>query len=227
MKKIYILHGWTYTLKAWEKAVGLLSLAGFEPVLLKVPGLTAPTNQPWTIDGYVDWLSEELPTEPVILVGHSNGGRIALAFSVKNPGRVSDLILVDAAGIPRNELPIRLKRAVFGKIANLGKHMTSSALLRKIFYKIIRAKDYGRAPENMRVTMANMLAADQSGGLSEISARTLIIWGEKDKATPMSDARIMNEGIQGSKLVIIPQAAHSPHESHAERLVDEIKAFLS
>lgn len=226
MKKIYILHGWTYTLEAWGEAASLLATAGFEPVLLRVPGLTAPTDHPWTLDAYVEWLSSELPIEPVALAGHSNGGRIALAFAAKNPGRVSRLVLIDAAGIVHNGPILRFKRALFGGVAAVGKRFTSSVLLRKIFYRLISARDYGRAPEHMRETMANLISIDLRDRLASIHAPTLIIWGGKDSSTPPSDADLMHRGISGSKLVMIPAAGHSPHKTHAEQVVREIAAFI-
>jgi pimeloyl-ACP methyl ester carboxylesterase len=43
-----------------------------------------------------------------VLLGHSNGGRIALAFAEKYPDKVKQLVLIDSAGIYHNEFSIRL-----------------------------------------------------------------------------------------------------------------------
>jgi pimeloyl-ACP methyl ester carboxylesterase len=37
----------------------------------------------------------------------------------------------------------------------------------------------------------------------------------------------MHAGIQGSKLVVISDAGHSPHQTHAKRVVEEITSFLA
>lgn len=233
MKKIYIVHGWTYTLDAWDECIAGLKAAGFDPVMLRVPGLTAPSEKVWTLDQYVEWLDSVLPLssstgpiEPITLVAHSNGGRVAIALAAQNPSRISNLILVDAAGIVHNEMPIRMKRAVFGTIAKTGKKLTSNALIRKIFHKLIVARDYARAPENMRETMKNLISIDLTDRLSKITAKTLILWGNHDKATPVMDAHLMHKRILGSKLVVFEGVGHSPHKDVPERVVEEITAWI-
>ena len=54
MKKLYIVHGWTYDLSKWTELVGKLSTSGFEAVQLKVPGLTTKSDKVYTIDDYVE-----------------------------------------------------------------------------------------------------------------------------------------------------------------------------
>ena len=228
MKKIFIIHGWTYTLNAWDALQSSLKRLGVEPVILHVPGLSEPSTEVWTLDKYVSWLEQKLAGEQnITLLGHSNGGRIAIAFSAKNPSKVSKLILLDSAGIVHNEFGLRFKRVVFGGIARVGKKVVgSNSFLRKVFYKIIGARDYERAPKNMQETMKNLISVDLSNSLSTIFTPTLILWGENDKATPVSDARKMHDLIKNSKLVVIPDAGHSPHQSHTSKVAEEITRFL-
>jgi pimeloyl-ACP methyl ester carboxylesterase len=216
MNTIYLIHGWTYRTDAWNALIALLQKR-FDVRVLKVPGLTTSSDKVWTLDEYVEWLKTELGDETnVTLMGHSNGGRIAIAFAAAYSDRVGRLVLEDAAGIVHNELPLRLKRAVFGFLARIGKRFTSSPFVRKVFYRLIGARDYERAPENMRATMANLISRDLTRELGTIQKPTLIIWGAKDTATPVSDARVMHEKIAGSQLHIIEDAAHSPHATHPE-----------
>ncbi len=63
MKKIFIIHGWTYALDKWDEVCRDLRAHDVEPVLLKVPGLTTPSSKIWDIDGYVEWLNGELKGE--------------------------------------------------------------------------------------------------------------------------------------------------------------------
>ncbi len=226
MKKIYIIHGWTYTKDAWKNCVEKITAAGFEPVLLSVPGLSEASEEVWTLEKYVNWLKMTLPKEESILVGHSNGGRIAIAYASENPQNLSKLILIDSAGIVHTEFSIQLKRSVFGFVAKAGKIFAGVPFIRKIFYKIIGANDYERAPKNMRETMKNLISIDLSVALQKIHTPTLIIWGDQDKATPVSDAYVMKEGITGSELVILPGAGHSPHKTHPEIVAQKITAFV-
>ncbi len=227
MKKIFIIHGWTYTLEAWEPCLLELRTKGFEPVMLKVPGLTEASEKIWTLDEYVLWLEKALQNEKdVILLGHSNGGRISIAALAKNPTLLSKLILLDSAGIVHNEIHLRAKRALFGGLARFGKSITQSDFIRKVYYKIIGARDYGRAPENMRETMKNLISHDLTPELSKISIPTLIIWGKQDTVTPLSDAYKMYETIKGSKIVIIEGAKHSPHVTNPKVVAEEIAKWI-
>lgn len=227
MQKIFIIHGWTYTTNKWDLVIGQIKSAGFEPVLLHVPGLTEATNKVWTLDDYVEWLREKLRDEQrPIVVGHSNGGRIALVFAAKYPEKLKQLILIDSAGIFHNELPIRIKRAVFGAAAKIGKKITSSETIRKIMYKLAGESDHKNATPQMRQTMANLISADLTSRLANITTPTLIIWGARDKATPLSDGKLMHDKIRPSEMFVIGDAGHSPHFTHAEKVCEKIISFI-
>lgn len=222
LKKIYILHGWTYSTDKWDQFSSLLKMKDFTPVLLNVPGLTEKTDKVWTLDDYVEWLKETIGSEKAIIIGHSNGGRIALAFAARYPEKLRQLILIDSAGIYHNELQIRLKRLIFGAIARLGKKVTSSEKLRSLLYKAARESDYKDATPQMRQTMVNLISQDLTPQLSKITTPTLIIWGENDKSTPLSDGKLMHGRIKNSKLVVINDARHSPQFTDTSEVCKKI-----
>lgn len=212
MKKIFVIHGWTYSTDRWQPFVKNMKEKGFETVLLNVPGLTEKTDKAWTLDDYTEWLRETLDKEKGdILIGHSNGGRIALAFAAKYPAKLRSLILIDSAGIYHNELPIRLKRVVFKTLAKVGKIFTTSKILRNFLYRIARESDYKDATPQMRQTMINLISTDLTPRLNKIKTKTLIIWGKEDGSTPLGDGEVMSRMIPNCELYVIDNARHSPH----------------
>ncbi len=225
--KILILHGWTYSTDKWSEFIELLKNK-HDVELLKIPGLTEELKEVWNLDNYVDWLKRKVDREKskVILIGHSNGGRISLAFTNKYPEKVSKLVLIDSAGIYHNDLPIRLKRLVFKTVAKIGKNLTSSEKLRKLLYKFSRERDYYNASPIVKKTMVNLITSDISQILNQIKIPTLIIWGEKDKTTPLPDGKLMHQLIKNSKMKIITGAKHSPQFTHPERVVKIIHEYL-
>lgn len=229
MKKIFILHGWTYSTDKWSPFIDLLKKNGFEPHILNIPGLTEKIDKIWRLEDYVDWLSKILNKEKskIILIGHSNGGRIALNFAVKYPDKLGHLILIDSAGIYHDELFIKIKRLVFGNIARIGKKLSTSERLRNLLYKIVGENDYKIASPIMKQTMINLINSDKSLDLDKVDVPTLIIWGEKDKTTPPSDGKLMNKLIKNSTLHIIDNAKHSPMFTHTKEVTDVIIADLS
>lgn len=225
--KLFILHGWTYQTDTWRPLLALLAARGIDYEFLLMPGLTDGTNPSWTLDDYVQWLEGKTAAhDKVILYGHSHGGRVSLAFAAKHPEKVLRLILEDSAGIPARGLR-RLKKNVFKALAYVGHFFTRSERLRNLLYKIIRENDYRSATPEMRKTMANLLSVDLSLILHKIGCPTLIIWGAQDKTTPLSAGKVIHAGIQGSKMVVIPDARHSPHITHPERVAELIAEELS
>ena len=68
-------------------------------------GLTgAWPRDEYTIEAYTDFIEvlvDTLHLDRFALVGHSMGGAVAWSFAATRPDRVSQLVLVDAAGYPR------------------------------------------------------------------------------------------------------------------------------
>lgn len=221
VKEVLVLHGWTYSTEKWKPFINYLEAKGFAAKLLKIPGLTQKLDSVWNIDDYVDWLKRRV-NQKIILIGHSNGGRIALAFCLNYPGMVEKLILIDSAGIYHNELPIRIKRTIFKYIAKIGKKIITSEKLRKALYKLSRESDYEKASPVVKQTMINLITLDLTSILSQIKVPTLIIWGQGDKATPLADGKLMHERIKNSKLLIIESARHSPQFTHTKEVVEKI-----
>ena len=96
---LYIVHGWSYQLDAWQPTLDLLKKHQVEICLFKIPGLTKPSRQVWDVDGYVSWLAKQLKSakKPIVLA-HSNGGRLMLNFCWKYPDKLRHLILLNSAG---------------------------------------------------------------------------------------------------------------------------------
>ena len=215
MKKVVIIPGWTYSTDKWERFSEELEKAGTEVTILKVPGLIEQSDKVWDLSSYTQWLKEKLKKDPkIVLVGHSNGGRIAIAYAAENPDKLSKLVLVDSAGIFHNEFPIRIKRTVFRKLSGIGKKIDFLKNFRWILYKFAREHDYEKAGSNMRETMKNLIYKDLTPLMRKIKIPTLILWGENDTITPLSDGKLMTNLIKGAKLFVVRGAKHAPFYTH-------------
>ncbi|MBP7018185.1 alpha/beta hydrolase [Candidatus Saccharibacteria bacterium] len=223
--KIYILHGWAYSTEKWQPFLLALKDRKIDSKMLYIPGLTDELDEAWDIDNYIKWLAETLPNEPVILLGHSNGGRLALNYAYVYPDRVKQLILLDSAGIYHGGLA-RIKRNVFKKTAKLGKKITKSEGAKKVLYKLARVSDYKEAPEHMKITMQNMIDSDKGLSLSEIQNKTNIIWGGMDKITPLTDGVQMHRQIADSSFKVVDDARHSPQFTHVDEVADIVTRAL-
>lgn len=215
--KLYIIHGWTYTVAPWERTLALLKKQGVDVEMLNVPGLTASSKKVWTIEEYVKWADRNIPDGAVAL-GHSNGGRILLNLCSEKPEKLSHLILLDAAGVYETSSKRDTARS-------LSKHfgfLKKIPGLSKIWHKLTGASDYARAPENMKHTLSNMLDSDKKLDLAKVTTPTSILWGADDTVTPPRQAEVMHEKLKNSTLKIYPRWTHAPYISHPDELAKAI-----
>ncbi len=207
MKKLYVIHGWTYTVEPWAKTIDILKHEyDIKVEMLNVPGLTTGSKKVWTVEEYANWADRNIPKDSIAL-GHSNGGRILLNLCAEKPDKLKHLILLDSAGVYEESKKRELSRKVSKVFAPLKK----SALLRKIFHKLVGASDYDRAPENMKKTLTNMLTSDKKLDISKVKTSTTILWGEKDTVTPLRQAEKINKLIEGSTLTTYKNWTHAPY----------------
>ncbi len=190
----------------------------------------------------------------LMVIAHSFGGRVAIKLASKNPEWLNKLYLCDAAGI-KHPLTLKQKIAgIIARVGKKGKkhfqrrvkgpcatqinsnntsdgtftgrsgHLTRPI---KFLYHIFGASDYYNCKnEIMRETFKNIIAEDLTPYLSEIKIPTTIIWGNKDKYTPLSDGKLMNKKIKNSELHIIKNAGHGIHLFAPDKLCEIIKKTL-
>jgi len=165
---------------------------------------------------------------PVFLLGHSFGGRIAIKFAVRYPEKLQGLILVSAAGIKDNSLTTKFFWFLAGLSQKLKiKQCPCYSFARKFFYRfVLRKIDYFKANPIQKEIMKKAVSEDLTPFLKDIFVPTLIIWGRKDKTTPLKNGYLMKEKIRGAKLKILPYIGHSPHLENPGLLAEKIREFL-
>ena len=225
---IYLLHGWAYQLEAWGPVKAGLESLGWQVELLQVPGLTGPgLDRPWLIDDYVRWLEQKLPAGPLILVGHSNGGRICLNYCQKKTKKtVQKLVLIASAGVPprrwrrwRNRLVSFLARWLRGLKAVPG--------LSRLVYRFLGSGDYARADPMMKQTLVNLLRSDYHLDVSRVTTPTGLIWGTADQITPPWQASRLQQRLPHRLATnLVTGGGHNLHRSHPQQLVDLINRQL-
>ena len=219
---LYIIHGWTYTVEPWEKTLALLKSAGFNVKMLHVPGLTEKSDKVFTIEDYVEWADANIPDGAVAL-GYSNGGRILMNLCAKKPEKLKLLILLDSAGVYEPSM----RKRVVEKLAKIGKPLKKIPMVDKAFHKLTGSTDYSHAPENMKQTLANMLASDQQLDFRKVQTRTFILWGKRDTTTPPRQATKIYEGLPNAELKFYANWTHAPYISNPDELAKAIATLLA
>lgn len=215
---IILLHGWGSNITLFESMINHLST--YRTVIaLDMPGFggTPEPEKPWGVDDYADFVIDfvkALGVEKSAFLGHSFGGRICIKLAAvkKTPFEINRLILVDSAGILP---PKTLKKIIKQKKYKLGKRFLESSLGKTFFpdkLELLRQKsgsaDYNAASPLMRRVLVNVVNEDLEPLLPLIQQDTLLIWGENDAATPLSDGQKMEKLIKSSGLVTVKNAGH-------------------
>jgi pimeloyl-ACP methyl ester carboxylesterase len=60
-----------------------------------------------------------------------------------------------------------------------------------------------------------------------ITAPTLVLWGELDTVTPVSQGEQLRTAIEGAEITLVPGAQHRPHLEDPAATAAFIAAFLS
>lgn len=222
-----ILHGWGSNSERWKNAGEQLSQQGYKVIIPDLPGFgkSDGLSEPWDTNKYVDFIEQfikQLNLGSFYLLGHSFGGALAAKIAIKNVQNIKKLFLVSAA-IVRKKTAKKNFLAKVAKIAKLFYFFPHYDFFRKTVYKfIIRRTDYLSVGGIMKDTYLNIISEDLSLRLPFIKTPTVIIWGEKDGATPVEQGYFIKDQIRGSKLVVIPEFGHDLNIGQPEILSEKI-----
>ena len=211
---VILLHGWGQNIVVFA-AVHQHLASCFRVFTIDFPGFGASVDppKPWTVKDYAEMLEDfvkQLGIKNPILMGHSFGGRVGIVYASRNP--VCKMILVDSAGIkPKRSLSYYLKVYSFKTAKYLLKfpivNRKEEVLLQKLRAKF-GSSDYTNVSGVMQQTMVLVVNEDLQPFMPKIQAPTLLIWGENDTVTPISDGKIMEKKIPDAGLVVLKDCGH-------------------
>lgn len=215
---VLFLHGWGAPVSTYALLLDYLSQF-CRVVAPDLPGFggSAEPDTAWGVREYADWtvaFVRAVGLDRVILMNHSFGGRISIRLLAEQPMpfAVEKAVFMDAAGIPAKH-GVRYYYKVYSY--KLCKRLFSLPPMQKLFPDAVeRARsragsaDYRNASPVMRQTMVRCIGEDLTPLLSKIPVPTLLIWGECDTATPLSDGKLMEKQIPDAGLVVLPGAGH-------------------
>ena len=233
-KVILILPGWGDTRKTFTYLINYLK-DNFTIYILDYPGFG---NSPFpskdlTIYDYTniirDFMTDKKITNPII-IAHSFGGRIATLLSGYYKEKIDKLIMIDIAGIKRKKSFFLWLKEKLYKLLKLIKYILPKKLKDKYHQQLLKlfgSTDYKTLPNKMYQTFKNIISEDLKYYLPYIEQETLIIWGKKDKATPLKDGSLINKKIKNSALIIYKQASHFSYLEYPLLTSRIIEKFLS
>jgi pimeloyl-ACP methyl ester carboxylesterase len=225
----------------WRDLIELLA-PRFHVIAFDLPGFgrsekTKTIYSPERYGQFLNWIIRENATEPVILLGHSLGGTLALRYATTYPETVEQLIVVDAAAI-LHRIAISKNFIRFEEPDPRQKGL--NGLLQKPFEKPLHALNYlaGKTVENLEFPISDqgidalvgndglrdlvlggnsqaiaslaLVQEDLTGHIAAIKVPTSLIWGGADEIAPLRTGTLLAGKLAASRLRIIAKAGHVP-----------------
>lgn len=230
---VLLLHGWADNSSTFNKLTKLVDDKKHRFTALDLPGFgkSHAPPKPWDLDDYAGFLEkfvQKTRIKPQAVIGHSNGGALAIKSIATNTLAAKKLVLLAASGvrkgggIKRNGIKVIAKA---GKLATFWLPKPAKSKLQKKLYGTV-GSDMLIAPE-LKETFKRTVRQDIQADASKLSVPTLLIYGERDKATPVVGVGSRLRGlIKDSHFVVIHGAEHFVHHDQPDRVAKLIKEFL-
>ena len=213
-KVLLILPGWGETRNSFDFYINNLE-DKFTIYIFDYPGFgkSKKLKNTFTIYDYAKYFKNFLEKENIInpyIICHSFGCRIAIILIGKYRILVDRLIIIGGAGIKDRSLKRKLKIFRYKLLKKLSIFMTKK-IKKKYLNKLLKkygSTDYKSLTNIERVTFSNIVNEDLRKYIKFIYTPTILIWGEKDTATPLKNGKYMNKRIKNSALITLKKGTH-------------------
>lgn len=196
--RVVALHGWGRDGTDFQTIV-----SGLDAVSLHLPGFgPAPApDEVWGTEEYAELVAEAIAAyAPVVIVGHSFGGRIAVRLAARRPELVRGLVLT---GAPLVRLAAPAAPPLSYRIARWA---NSAGLLSDERMDALRnqrgSADYRAAQGVMRGVLVKTVGENYDDDLAALTCPVRMVWGEGDTAAPTAAGRVAAERCGASFRVV-------------------------
>ncbi|CAN5133006.1 alpha/beta hydrolase [soil metagenome] len=232
-KLVLLLHGWG------DNSQGSLALQKqlaqkYQVLTPDLPGFGKTQLPPsaWDLDDYANYLVALLDklqlNQPYAIIGHSNGGAIAIRGTALGLLQPQKLVLMASAGIRSGKTIKKVLLQIIAKsgdLATIGLPDRYRNALRRQLYKSA-GSDY-LAVEQMEETFKKTVKQDVQADAEKITRPTLLIFGQNDKAVPPYMGVRYKTLIKDSSLHMLPDVGHFVHLDQPTVVSKLIEDFLA
>jgi 3-oxoadipate enol-lactonase len=233
---VFLLHGFPLDHTTWNPVVDSLK----EKARVILPDLRGLGKSP-VVDGVYQMremaedivvLMDKLKIEKAILVGHSMGGYVSLAFAHAYPHRLSGLGLVttQAAADSPEKRQARLisvdeikRRGVKAIVQKQSEKMSDKPEVVKMCYDLILKADK-KAVIGCLKGMAER--SDCVGYLANIQVPAVVISGKYDKSAPAEQAQIMTQLLPRAWHVEASNSGHMPMVEEPQVVIQALNQLI-
>ncbi len=241
---LVLIHGFCENLHIWNNFVAPLSKHA-QVVAIDLPGFgkNPPLEQLITIEEMADQVYQtlhELSIVSGVLVGHSLGGYVSLAFAEKYPQWMNGLCLFHSTAYADNEEKKKKRDKAVRFIEENGIAAFNDGLIPSLFAasqrnslrdtieQVKALANHTPTPTAIEVTRAMKNRPDRTGALQQATYPLMFIAGQEDEAVPLETIQSQCWLPQGAVSVhVLPQVGHMGMYEAAETCTNLLGGFIS
>ncbi len=233
---VVLIHAWGESLGTFDRLIPLLP-STYRVLAFDQRGhgrSDKPEHNYSLVDlaGEVEDVMDAVGVPEAVLVGSSSGGYVAQQVAAQSPERVSGLVLV---GAPRS---LQGRPAFADEVERLTDPIARSWVQDSLswfprfhevpdWYVDDRVDDGVRMPAHVwREAFEGLVSATAPTESANITAPTLIIWGDRDELLLRVDQERMSAAIPGSRLLVYADTGHAVLWEQPERVAEDLVDFV-
>ena len=245
---LILLHGFFYDSYLWAENIDVLA-QHFKVYAIDLWGCGYSAREPLDF-GYSQYADQvrlfmdAMGIQQASFAGQSMGAGTAIKFCVQHRGRVKNLVMVSAAGLP-NPLPAMAKffnlpmigefflgmdTDAFRKTALKDVFIHDKSLVTDAYFaEVTRPQKIEKSIEAGLKIQRNRFfdtLSDEIAQLGGMGVPALLVWGREDKAIPVESGEDIHCILKGSRLEILDKAGHVSNFEQAERFNTLALEFL-
>ncbi|MCA4897846.1 MAG: alpha/beta fold hydrolase [Bacteroidota bacterium] len=227
---LMLLHGLFGALSNWEGVVNHYS-KHFRVMIPMLPIYEMPIKQAG-LEGlreFTERFVETMNLDKLMIMGNSLGGHVGILYTLKNPEKVTKLILTGSSGLFENTMGGSYPRRgsydyIRERVAYTfyDPNVASKELVDEVFETTKSIPKCMRIVAIAKSAQRNNLALE----LPTIKVPTLLVWGLNDTITPPMVAHEFNRLIPNSELKFIDKCCHAPMMEHPDKFNKVVEDFL-
>ncbi len=238
---VVLLHGWALGQHTYRAVIERIAEQGCRVIAPSLPGFGGTADLPdasFSLSGYAKWVMALLDAldidEPVVMIGHSFGGGVAVRAAHDHPNRVRSLVLVNSIGGSAWRRGRSLRSIAERPLWDWGLHFPGDVWPIRQATRVLPVVAEDLLPNLVRhpraiVKVANLARrADLRDELEELRDRKLpitILWGKRDGIIPREsfEAMCVASGAEGT----VVDGSHSwllaDPEGFAEVITNDVR----
>lgn len=241
---ILLLHGFPLDAGMWAPQLEAPP-EGWRVIAPDLPGFGGSPASPddtLTMDAAADavaGLAADLGLRGVVVAGLSMGGYVAFALQRRHPALFRALVLCDTRAGADSEEVRRGRLQAAARVVREGTDEFIDGLVPKLLsprtvaarpelVAAVRDMMAEASPQAVAAALLGMAARpDASGQLREFSVPALVVVGEDDSISPVTEVQLLARAIPGASLEIINDAGHLPNLENPAAFNTALARFLA